>query len=94
MVLSLEIIFDDYDKCGRKCDNVVTPEELNKVYMKDYCLLKKTLKNRKNRKNYKYYTLLHKRNKCMKHKCARQTKRVNDKFPAMKRIFTNRTRKN
>ena len=69
MVLSLEVIQDDFTECSKKCDSYVKP---NRDYMKAY--LSKTYS--------RYRRNMSRRKRCLSRRCRVQTRRLYRKFPA------------
>lgn len=76
MVLTLEVILDEFDECSKKCDSHVKP---NRDYMKEYFRLK-----RKYKKLSRYSRNMSRRKQCLFRRCRRQTRRLYSKFPASK----------
>ncbi len=76
MVLTLEVILEDFDKCSKKCDSYVKP---NRDYMNEYFRLK-----RKYKKQSRYRRNMSRRKQCLLRRCRRQTRRLYSKFPASK----------
>ena len=74
MVLTLEVILDEFDECSKKCDSYVNP---NRDYMKEYFNQKQ-----KYRKLSKYRRNMSRRRRCLSRKCRKQTRRLYSKFPA------------
>ena len=75
MVLTLEVILDDFDSCSKKCDSYVKP---NRDYMNEYFRLK-----RKPRKLSRYRINISRRKRCLSRRCKKQTRRLYSKFPGI-----------
>lgn len=74
MVLTLEVIYDDFAECSKKCDSYVKP---NRDYMKAYlCSKRKCNKLSRYRRNMSH------RKRCLSRRCRVQTRRLYSKFPA------------
>ena len=73
MVLTLEVILDEFDECSKKCDSYVKP---NRDYMNEYFRLK-----HKRRKLSRYRVNMSRRKRCLSRRCKKQTRRLYSKFP-------------
>jgi len=76
MVLTLEIILDEFDECSKKCDSYVKP---NRDYMNEYFRFKQ-----KGRKLSRYRRNMSRRKRCLLQRCKKQTRRLYSKFPGTK----------
>jgi len=74
MVLSLEVIQDDFTECSKKCDSYVKP---NREYMKAYLCSKRKCKTYN-----QYRRNMSRRKRCLSRRCRVQTRRLYRKFPA------------
>jgi hypothetical protein len=73
MVLTLEVILDEFDECSKKCDSYVKP---NRDYMNEYFNLR-----RKRRKLSRYSANMSRRKRCLLRRCKKETRRLYSKFP-------------